>query len=90
MQKEDNTLCMGGRWFHMLNNCIKYFETHVSEVQFRWFIDIVAYLQFFTGETFIPRESHLYGIHGAKIRKTNDKYIVISSFKNDTPTSLSW
>ena len=79
---------MGGRWFHTLNNCINYFEAHVSEVQFWWFIDIVAYLQFFTGETFIPRESQLYDIHGENIRKTNDKSIVISSFKTDTDTVL--
>ena len=47
-----------------------FFRKTYPEGQLKWFIDIVGYLQFVTGETFSTAESKKYGVHVAKVRKT--------------------
>ena len=61
---------MVGRCFHTLNECINFLEAHVPEGQFHWFLDIVSYQYFFTGDIVIPVELQLYQMHDAKVRNT--------------------
>ena len=68
---------MGGSWFRTLNDCINLSEVHIPEGQLQWFIDIVAYLEFITGNKVSPRESHLDYMHAAKVRNTNPKLSII-------------
>ena len=63
-------------------------EKHISVGQFQWFIDIVSYLQFLTGETVSTAKSQQYEVHTAKVRKAKEKSIVISDFKRDVPPIL--
>ena len=47
----------GGRCFRLQMECMKLVTKHIPEGQFQWFIDIVSYLQFVTGETLFMEES---------------------------------
>ena len=53
-------------------------EKHIPMGQ--WFIDIVIHLQFVMEKTVSTAESQQYEVHEAKVRKMNDKSIVISDF----------
>ena len=55
---------------------------------FQWFIDIVGYLHFVTGETALTAESQRDEVHADKVRNTKDQSIVISDFKTDVPPIL--
>ena len=41
----------GGRWFRSHMECMEFATNHIPEGQFQWFIDIVSYLEFVTGDT---------------------------------------
>ena len=79
---------MGGRWFRTLNECITFSEVHIPEGQLQWFIDIVAYLEFITGNKVSPRESHLDYMHAAKVRNAMEQSKIIYHFKIDTSSIL--
>ena len=68
---------MGGRWFCTLNKYITFSEVHIPEGRLQWFIDIVAYLQFITGDTVSPREYQLDDMHAAKVRNTKEQSKII-------------
>ena len=74
---------VGRGWFHTLNKCIEFSEELTQEVQLQWFIDIVAYLKFVTGDKFSPRESQIENMHASKVINTKEQSIVISYFKTD-------
>ena len=57
----------------MLNKWINFADDHVTEGQFQWFIDVVAYLQFVTGGTVIPRESKLDDMDPEKSNNNKDQ-----------------
>ena len=40
----------GGWWFWSWIECVDFAEKHISVGYFQWFLDIVSYLQFVTGE----------------------------------------
>ena len=46
-----------GRWFQLQMECVDFAEKQIPVGQFQWFIDIVSYLQFVTGETVSTAES---------------------------------
>ena len=79
---------MGGRWSRTINNCITFTEEHVPESQVQWFIDIVAYLQFITGQIVIPRQCQIDEMHATKVRNTKENSIVIYYFKTYNPPVL--
>ena len=64
---------------------MEFAENHIPVGQFQWFLDIVSYLQFFTGETVSTAESQRGEAHAAKVRKTKEKSIAVSAFKTDVP-----
>ena len=82
-QIERTAVFMGRRCFCTLNKFTALSEEHIPEGKFQWFVYIVAYLQFYLGETNRPRKSQLDEMHTATVRKTKEKSIVISSFKMD-------
>ena len=41
----------GGGWFRSQSKCEDFSRDHIPEGQFKWFIDIVNYLRFVTGDT---------------------------------------
>ena len=47
----------GGRWFRLRMECVEFAEKHIPVGQFHWFIYIVSYLQFVTGEIVSTAES---------------------------------
>ena len=65
-----------------------FLKTHITEGQFQWFIDIISYLQFVTGETVSTADSQRYEVHVDKVRKTKDWSISISAFKTYLPSIL--
>ena len=67
---------------------VDFAEDHIMVGQLQWFIDIVSYLQFLTGETVFTAESQRDEVHASKVRKTKKQSIVISVFKTDAPTIL--
>ena len=48
----------GGRWFGSRMECVDFAEKHIPAGQFQWFLYIISYLQFVTGETGFTPESH--------------------------------
>ena len=58
---------------HIPEKCKKFARYQISEVQFQWFISIVSYLQFVTGETVSTIESQRDEVHAEKVRKTKDQ-----------------
>ena len=65
------------RWFRSQSECKDFARDKISEGQFQWFINIVRYLQFVTGETVSTLEFQRDKIHSAKVRKTKEQFIVI-------------
>ena len=53
----------------------------IPEGQFQWFINIISYLQFVTGETVSTAESHRDEVNSDKVWKTNDQPTIIYTFK---------
>ena len=82
------TVFKGGRWFWSQMECVDFAEKHISVGQFQWFLDIVSYIQLFTGETASAADSHRDEVHVAKVRKTKEKSIFIPAFKTDVPPIL--
>ena len=41
----------GGRWFRLQMEHVEFYTKNIPKGHFQWFIDIVNYLKFFTGET---------------------------------------
>ena len=65
-----------------------YFSTkQIPEGKFQWFIDIISYLNFFTGEIVSMAESQRDEVHASKVRKKYQS-IFISTFKTDVPLIL--
>ena len=75
-------------WFRWKSKCEYFDREKIPERQFKWFIYIVRYLQFVTGETVSTLESHRDEVHTVKVKNTKEQYIVISSFKMDIPPLL--
>ena len=73
----------GGRWFRLQRECKDLDRDQILEGQLQWFIYIVRYLQFVTGETVSTLESQMDKVHATKVSKTKKQYIVISAFKTD-------
>ena len=46
----------GGRWFRSKMECVEFATKNITEGHFQWFIDIVIYLQFVTGDTVYTEE----------------------------------
>ena len=67
----------GGIWFRSQRECENVSRYHIPEGQFKWFIDIVSYLKFVTGETVSTVEFKRDKVHATKIRKIKGQYIVI-------------
>ena len=67
----------GGRWFRSRMECVEFAEKHIPVGQLKWFLDIVSYIQFVTGETVYTAESQQDEVHAAKVRKTKAQSIVI-------------
>ena len=78
----------GGRCIRSLMEHVGFLERKIPVGQFQWFLYIVSYLQLFTGETVSTTESQQDEVHVAKVRKTKEKSIVISSLKTDVPPIL--
>ena len=78
----------GGKWFRSRMECVEFAEKHIPVGQFQWFLDIFSYLQFVTGETVSTLESQRDEFHAAKVRKTKEKFIFISTLKTDVPPLL--
>ena len=56
--------------------------------RFQWFLDIVSYLQFVTGEMVSHVESQQDEVHAYKVRNTKEQSILILVFKTDVPPTL--
>ena len=78
----------GGGWFWFYIECVEFTEKHIPVGQFQWFIDIVSYLVFVTGETVLTTESQQDEFHADMVHKTREKSIAISDFKTDIPPIL--
>ena len=72
---------VGGRWFRLRMDCVDIAEKHIPAIQFQWFLDIVSYLQFVTGDTVLTAESQQYEVHASKLQNNKEKSIVILAFK---------
>ena len=57
--------------------CMNFSENHILGGQFQWFIYIVSYLHFVTGETVSTSDSQKFEVHTAKVRKTKEQSIII-------------
>ena len=77
------TVFAGGRWLRSRMECVDFEEKHIPLGKFQWFLDIVIYIQFITGETVSTAESQQDEVHAAKVRKTKGKSIIILAFKTD-------
>ena len=77
----------GGRWFISQTECVEFAEKLTMEGKLQWFIDIVSYLQFATGEKVSTSESQRDGVHAAKVHKTKEQSIIYA-FKTDVPPIL--
>ena len=62
----------GGRWFRSKTECVEFATKHITEGHFQWFIDIVIYLQFVTGDTVSVAELQRDEVHTEKVRKTKE------------------
>ena len=51
--------------------CVDFAVKHITEGQFQWFIDIISYLHFVTGEIVSTVDSHRDEVHADKLQKTN-------------------
>ena len=60
----------GGRCLRLQIECEDFARDKIPEWQFQWFIDIVSYLQFITGDTVSTLESHRDKVQSVKARKT--------------------
>ena len=60
----------GGGWFRSQIECDDFARDKIPEGKFQWFINIVSYLQFVTGEMVSTLESQGDENHAAKVRKT--------------------
>ena len=78
------------RWqvFRYQRRCIKFVEEGVLEEEFQWFIYIVSYIQFVSGETVSTAESHNDEVHAKNVCTTKEQSIVISAFNTDAPLIL--
>ena len=78
----------GVRWFRSRIECVYFAEKHIPVGYFQWFLDIVSYLQFVTGETVSTAELQRDEFHASKVWKTKDQLIVITAFKTGVPPIL--
>ena len=62
----------GGLWFRSRMECVDFAENHIPVGQFQWFLDIVSYLQFVTGETVFTVELQRDEVHASKVLKKGD------------------
>ena len=85
---EGTAVFAGGRWFGLKIEREGFARDNILEGKFQWFIYIVSYIHFITGETVSTLESQRYEFHAAKVRKTKYQSIVILAFKTDIPTIL--
>ena len=62
----------GGRWSRLRMDCVEFAEKHIPAGQFHWFLYIVSYLQFVTGETVSSTESQTDEVHASKVWNMNE------------------
>ena len=60
--------------------CVDFAERLIPVGKIQWFLNIVIYLQLFTGETVSTAELHKDEVHKSKVRNMKDQLIVISGF----------
>ena len=60
----------GGRWFIFQSECEDFASNQIPSCQFKWFVDILIYPQFVTGETVLSEESQRDKVRAAKLIKT--------------------
>ena len=78
---EGKAVFAGGRWLIYQSECEDFVRDNTPEGQFQWFIDIVRYLQFVTGENVPTSEYQGDEVNAAKARNTKDQYIVTSELQ---------
>ena len=78
----------GEGWFRNKRECEDFARDQILEGKFQWFIDIVIYLKFVTGEAVSTVESQRDEMNALKFRKKNDQSIVIPAFKTNIPPIL--
>ena len=53
----------GEKWLRYQMGCVEFTTKHINKGQFQWFIEIVSYLQFVTGETVYTAEPQIDKMH---------------------------
>ena len=67
----------GGKWLRSKSKSEESSIYQILEGQYQWFINIVSYLHFVTGETVSTAESQRDEVHDAKSMKTKEQSVVI-------------
>ena len=59
---------MKGLWFSISDNFIVFSQKHVPEGQFKWFLELVSYLQFVLDDIIDAETSQISEIHEARVQ----------------------
>ena len=80
------SVCVKGRKFRSLNDCILFYQNNDQEGQFQWFLDIVSYLQFTTEKIIDVENSQSSEIHEYRVCRMAEQSSAIALFCNYVPS----